>query len=106
MRTHAFSSALLAVPFLLALPPRAQEITFHPADDSRLGKSFAIELELELDDVEALVAGQDLSSQVPELSLSAAVSWSVIDHFVKTADGKPLELVRELVRSHGEYRAM
>ncbi len=106
MRFSIHSSALLVAPLLLVLAPRAEQITFHPHDDSKLAKKLTIKAELELGDVTLDVSGQDLSGQIPQVSLSGELSTEFVDHYLKVENGKPLELVREFARSKAEGSAL
>jgi hypothetical protein len=87
--------ALVISPLLLALAPRAESVSFHPDDGSSLSKDFEISLQISIGDVSLFADGQDVSGQVPDdLALALDVEVSITDEYVKTVDGKPLDLIR------------
>ncbi|HTF89521.1 MAG TPA: hypothetical protein VK843_14000 [Planctomycetota bacterium] len=107
MRIRSLASALLVTPLLLALSPRADEISFHPKDGSKLTKQFTITGEIELGDVTLDVAGQDVTGELPsDVSAGFEVSLKILDDYVKVEGGKPLELLRQFVQFNGSYHAM
>lgn len=98
--TVLFSAALL-----LAFAPAGDEVAFHPADGSESAKSFELEGSLEVGDVSLSLNGQDMSAQIPldQMSVDFGLALSIVDHYVKTVDGKPLELHRDYVKSKSSY---
>ncbi|HTF90765.1 MAG TPA: hypothetical protein VK843_20260 [Planctomycetota bacterium] len=94
--------ALLASPLLLALEPRGDALTFHPAKESSLTKNNEITMSFELGDMTMMVDGSDMSGQIPadftgEMNMS--ITW--IDKYLDLKDGKPLELIRSYEEMKG-----
>jgi len=86
---------LVAGPALLALQPRADNVSFAPADGSSLTKEFQIDFELALGDVTLLMNGMDVSENLPgDFEVSTEIYMKVGDTYVEVADGKPLDLIR------------
>ncbi|MEO6708370.1 MAG: hypothetical protein ABI054_12945 [Planctomycetota bacterium] len=107
MRISSLASALLIAPLLLALSPRADEISFHPEDGSKLTKQFTITGEIELGDVTLDVNGQDMTGELPsDVSAGFEVTAQIVDRYVKVEGGKPLELLRQFLQFSGSYHAM
>ena len=93
--TRFFLPALLASPLLLALEPRGDALTFHPAKDSTLSKTNEITMSFELGDLSMVVDGNDMSGQIPaDASGDMSMSMNWTDKYVNLKDGKPLELIR------------
>ena len=94
--TRFLIPALLASPFLMALEPRVDALTFHPAKDSTLTKTNEITLTFELGDSTIMADGNDAAGQIPadvggEMNMS--MTWT--DKYVNLdKEGKPLELIR------------
>jgi hypothetical protein len=94
--TRFILPALLASPLLLALEPRGDALTFHPAKDSTLTKVNDITMSFELGDMSVMVDGADMSGQIPadfngEMDMS--MTWT--DKYVDfKQDGSPAELIR------------
>jgi hypothetical protein len=107
MRLSSFAPALAVAPLCLALAPRAEQITFHPRDDSKLAKKFTIKADLELGDVTFEVDGQDATGELPpDVTFGVEMFTEIVDHYIKVEDGKPLELVREFGHSKADYHAL
>lgn len=90
--------AFLCAPLLLALAPLSDELAFHPKADAQVERKLAIELEVGLDDFTLSVNGQDVGSEgvegLDDLKALVHVAMTTTDTYVKSADGKPLELTR------------
>jgi len=107
MATRLPLSALAASPLLLALAPVAADVSFRPADDSRVSRTYAIDLEFELGDLSVVVDGQDVSEMLPaDFQGTTELVMKVTDHFVRSAGGRPLELIRSYEEMSGETSAM
>lgn len=94
-QTRFLLPALLASPFLLALAPRGDALSFHPAKDSSLSKVNETTMSFELGDMSVIVDGNDVSGQVPadaKGEMNMSMNWT--DKYVDLKDGKPLELIR------------
>src|SRR5687768_14607654 len=93
--TRFLLPALLATPLLLALEPRGDALTFHPAKESSLTKVSEMTMEFSLGDVSIVVSGQDMSSNIPDgVGGDMAMSMTWTDKYVDLKDGKPLDLIR------------
>src|SRR5688500_9065663 len=95
--TRFLLPALLASPLLLALEPRADALTFHPAKETSLTKTNDITVSFELGDMTVMVDGNDMSGQIPaDFSGEMSMSLTWIDKYIDidAAEGKPLELIR------------
>jgi hypothetical protein len=93
--TRLLLPALLASPLLLALEPRGDALTFHPAKDSSLTKVTEIEMSFSLGDITLIVGGNDMGGQIPgDVSGDMDMSMTWTDKYVDLKDGKPLELIR------------
>jgi hypothetical protein len=97
-------SALLAAPLLCALSPLADDVSFHPSDGSDVTRRYTVELDFELGDLSIVADGQDISEMVPtdQMNGAAQLAMKVTESFVRTADGKPLELIRSFEEMSGE----
>ena len=90
---------LFLTPALLAMAPTAtvvQELKFAPADDTTLTKTFATDMEFNLDDLSIMVDGQDVSAMMGafEMSMTSESEISVTDTYMGVADGRPTKLKR------------
>lgn len=98
MLTSWPKSALVALPLFLTLSPASDEVAFRPKGDVEVAKKFELEIELGLDDVSMNVNGQDIGSEAMGEMADARVLVSYVvgatDKYVKTKEGKALELVR------------
>jgi hypothetical protein len=105
MLTLPRPTALLGSLILLAFQPAADQVEFRPADGTEASKSFQVSGNFELGDLTMLVNGQDMSGMVPldQMAGEFDASFSVIDEYVKTVDGKPIEFVRQFVKSTTEW---
>lgn len=93
--TRILLPALLASPLLLALEPRGDALSFHPAKTSSLTKTTQIEVSFELGDITMIVSGNDMSGQIPgDVAGEMDMSMTWTDKYVDLKDGKPLELIR------------
>jgi hypothetical protein len=103
-RPHLVSSLVCAAA-LLALSPAADPLDFHPADGSEANKHFALEGDFELDDLTMMVDGQDMTQMMGDQDVSGDFTAliEIVDNYVKTVDGKPIELRREYVESSAEW---
>jgi hypothetical protein len=107
MRTRISLSALVASPLLLTLAPSAADVSFRPVDDSKVTRTYSIDLEFELGDLSVVVDGQDVSEMVPaDFEGTTELMMKVTDHFVRSAGGRPLELIRSYEEMNGEASAM
>jgi len=104
--TRSTLSALLAAPFLCALSPVADDLSFHPSDGTEVTRLYSIDLEFELGDLSVTIDGQDISEMVPaDIAGSAEISKKVTESFVRSADGRPLELIRFFEEVSGQAGA-
>ena len=95
-RRTLFTASLALLPLTLAFAPRADEIGFAPEDDSTTTRSLAIDVALFFDDLRVVVDGQEMPVPMDELGsgLVFNIAMDVADRFVKSSDGRPIELVR------------
>jgi hypothetical protein len=95
MRLCTALPILAAAAAALAFLPRGDRLSFHPAADSEVARDYEIEVDVDQIDISATINGQDMSGMIPgDLSLMFKVAASVADKFVKTVDGKPIDLIR------------
>lgn len=97
-------SALLAAPLLALLPPVADDLSFHPSDGTEVTRLYSLDLAFQLDDLSAVVAGQDISEMIAQgdMSVAAEIALKVTESFVRSAEGRPLELIRYFEETRGE----
>lgn len=97
-------SALLAAPLLCALPPLADDVSFHPSDGSDVTRRYSVDLDFEMGDLSITADGQDISEMVPtdQMNGGAKLAMKVTESFVRTVEGKPLELIRSFEEMSGE----
>jgi hypothetical protein len=106
MLTSKTAATLAFAVSLLALAPAGDRVEFRPPDGSEAAKTFRVEGDFELGDLSIVVDGNDMTGMLPaDLGGDFQVMLSIVDHYVKTADGKPLELARECESSSGEFSA-
>ncbi len=100
--TRLLLPALLAAPFLLALEPRGDELSFHPKKDSALAKNTEISMSFELGVMSIIVDGNDMGGQIPD-DVSGTMDMSMIwtDKYIDLKDSKPLELIRSYEEMKG-----
>jgi hypothetical protein len=93
---------------LLAFAPAADKVAFAPKDGSEASKTFSLSGTFELGDISLVADGQDMSGQLPfgDLSGEFDLNFDVVDHYVKSADGKPLHLERAYGKSTASFDAM
>jgi hypothetical protein len=105
MLTLPRPTALLGSLILLAFQPAADEVEFRPADGTEASKTFQVSGNFELGDFTMLVNNQDMSQMIPfdQMAGEFDARFSVVDQYVKTVDGKPLEFVRRFVESSTEW---
>ncbi len=105
MLTLPRPTALLGSLLLLAFQPVADKVEFHPADGTESTKSFTVGGSFEMGDLSMVVNGQDMSGMIPldQMSGEFDASFSVVDQYVKTVDGKLLEFVRRFDKSSSEW---
>lgn len=96
--------ALGALPLVLAFAPRADKVTFAPKDDSEVAREFSFKAAVYLDDLRVMVDGQEMPVPTDELSggILFDVAMEVADRFVKSDEGRVIELVRTYGKIRGE----
>ena len=97
-------SALLAASLLCALSPLADDVSFHPSDGSDVTRRYTVDLDFEVGDLSVTADGQDFSEMIPTDQLNGALqlAMKVTESFVRSADGRPLELVRSFEEMSSE----
>ena len=71
------------------------ELAFGPTDGASVQKRFEIEADFELDDMSAMVDGQDLGAMLAlTLSMETVTTVAVSDEYVAVANGRPTQLRR------------
>jgi hypothetical protein len=99
--------ALVALPLSLALTPWSADLDFKPEDGSKAKRHYSVELDFELGDITVVADGQDLSEMVPgDFEATVEIKVQTNDHFVRTAGGRPLELIRTFDALEGEVSGM
>jgi hypothetical protein len=99
--------ALALSPLLLALAPVASDVSFRPTDGSEVTRDYSIEVSFELGDLSVVVDGQDMSEMLPaDFEGSAELMMKVTESFVRSAEGRPLELIRTYEELSGQAEAM
>ena len=80
-------------------------LSFHPEDDTTLGKEFTVAIAVELDEVSVTLNGDDMSDNVDldGVEMEASVRALISDEYRKVGDGRPLELVRLFEEISMEY---
>jgi len=101
--TRYLLSALLASPFLLALEPRGDALTFHPAKASSLTKVNEITMSFEMGDMSIIVDGNDMAGQIPaDASGEMNMTMTWVDKYIDfKKDGAPSELIRSYEEMKG-----
>lgn len=96
--------ALGALPLVLAFAPRADKVTFAPQDDAEVSREFSLKAALYVDDLRVVVDGQEMPVPTDELSggILIDLAMEVADRFVKSGEGRVLELVRTYEKIRGE----
>jgi len=92
-----FAASALALPLLVAFGARGEKLAFAPEDGTSLDKELSMEVSLYVEDLSMIVDGQDMGGMMMgelDEALSFNVLIGVTDEFVKSANGKPLELLR------------
>lgn len=92
-----FAASALALPLLVAFGARGEKLAFAPEEGSSLDKELSMEVSFYVEDLTMIVDGQDMGGMMmgemdEALSFNALIK--VTDEFVKSANGKPLELLR------------
>ncbi len=105
MLTLPRPTALLGSLLLLAFQPAADSVEFRPADGTEATKSFTVSGSFEMGDISMVMNGQDMSGMIPldQLSGEFDASFSVVDQYVKTVDGKLVEFVRRFEKSASQW---
>ncbi len=107
MKTRPIPCSLAAAPLLLFLAPAAENLSFHPSDGSQASRDYSLEAEFELDEITFTVDGNDVSDFVPgDFAMTLELLTRTTDRFVKSVDGRPLELIRSFDERKGEAEAM
>ena len=95
--SHAFRTIALALP-CLALAPVTDELTFHPAAQAEVAKKLEIDVAMRIDDVSLTVNGQPMpaeaTSELQNQELKLDVLVGVLETYVATRDGRPIDLLR------------
>jgi hypothetical protein len=95
MTSKHLLTALVAVPCLMALEPRADEVHFAPSEGSSLKKTFGIEFSLALGDLTMIANGMDASGGIPaDLEVFLEIAMTVVDTYDDMEAEKPLDLIR------------
>jgi len=89
-------AAATLIPALLAFDRPGTSIEFAPEDGASLNKTFEQSWEMELDDMEVLMNGQD-SGMMPEMEMAMTISQAVnvIDTYRGVDAGRPQQVTRE-----------
>lgn len=90
------TSALVLLPLVVAFAPVADRVAFGPEDDSEATREFSLQLALYLDDLRIVADGQEVPVPVEGLDsgILIDVAVEVLDRFVRSDEGRVVELVR------------
>jgi hypothetical protein len=89
------------------LSPVADDLSFRPSDGTEVTRLYSIDIEYELGDLSVVIDGQDISEMIPsDVSGTAQIAMKLTESFVRSADGRPLELIRSFEEMSGEASAM
>jgi hypothetical protein len=95
MQLRRAAPALLALPLLLAAAPIVAELGFQPSDGSKATRDYSIQFDFELGDLTVIADGQDMSEMMPgDFDGKGELKIQTQDHFVRSAGGRALELIR------------
>lgn len=107
MKTRTAIASLAIAPLVLAFSAAFDSVSFGPESDSRVTRTYGLDVEFELDDLSVVADGQDLSEMVPaDIGGSVEMMMKVTDHFVRVEGGRALELVRSYDEMTGEAESM
>ena len=104
---HFLAPCLLAAPLLVALEPRGDSLSFHPADGTTVSKQAELHVSVDLGDVTVEADGQDISEQIPgDMSAVVDVAMSWTDKYVEVEKDKnrPTDLIRTYESQLGRLR--
>ncbi len=92
---RSLPAVLLAIPVLLALASRGEQLGYGPKDGTTLVKKFAIQSELSLEEMTLEVNGQDMSQMADiEMAMKVAQVLAVTDRYEAVGQGRPARLKR------------
>lgn len=95
MQLRRAAPALLSLPLLLAAAPIVAELGFQPPEGAKATRDYSIGIDFELGDLTVIADGQDMSEMMPgDFDGKAELSMQTQDHFVRSAGGRALELIR------------
>lgn len=88
----------LALP-LLAFQPAPEGLTFGPEKDTSVSKSFSMKADFTVEDLYVSFGGQEMPPEAmgmeeEQMNAAADMQVSVTEKYVKSADGKPVQLLR------------
>ncbi|MCP5022672.1 MAG: hypothetical protein GY930_12970 [bacterium] len=87
------STLALATPLLLSMGPRGDNVAFAPAEGAGITKTFVLNQNFELDDVNMSMNGEDMGMEM-EMSVTTTQTISVADTYSKMEGAKPIKLTR------------
>ena len=94
---HTSLRPLLLAPLLLALAPVADEIAFHPAANTEVGKKLTVAIELKVEDASFTVNGESMDQGAMSLEgqdMLFDLVVGVTEKYVESRDGHPIDLLR------------
>lgn len=96
MKNPAFLPCLALTPLVLAGHWTSEKPNYSPKAGASLSKNFAIESELELEDMTMEVNGRDMSDMAGQIEIAMKVSMTlaVTDTYEAVEDGRPSKLKR------------
>ncbi len=94
--SRSLFALLLLAPLALANDWAADKLTYQPKAGSTLAKHFAVEGEMELEDMSLEVDGQDLSEMAGQMQMAmkTTMKLSVTDRYEAISGDRPSKLVR------------
>jgi hypothetical protein len=100
VRRSLFASTFALLPLALAFAPRADRLSFGPEEAATVSRSLSIEFALYLEDLRVVAEGQEVPVPIEGLDSGIVISLAmdVADRFVKSRDGRAIELVRTYER--------
>ena len=92
--THSWIAAAIAAPVLLSSIQPADDVVFSPGEGSTLTKTFVIDMESTIDDMEIIMNGEEAPNPGIEVTTTVSTSITVTDQYDEVEEGRPLELRR------------
>jgi len=103
--SYAAAGGILALGLASFLLPR-DGVSFSPAEDLKLTKTFEGHMEFELDDMRMIVNGEEQDPPMDEMPAGYADYTIVVtDHFKSMSDGRPTDMLRSFIELSGSVES-